>query len=258
MPLRAESISVRKNKHLILDNISISLQKGSICSVIGPNGAGKSTLISALSGEQAPEVGEVYLENLPMGELSLEQLARTRAVMEQNNNIVFDFSVEEVLGMGWVRDALGSSPLATEAVSKLADLCQVSPFLKRSFLSLSGGEKQRVQFCRALIQIWQPPGDSHTKYLLLDEPTSNLDISHELAVMNILKKIGEEGVGVLIALHDLNLASYFSDEIYLLNEGEVVASGPPSEVIRSDILSEVYDSSISVEERKGKLHVYTH
>ena len=102
MPLRAQSISVRKNKHLILDNISISLKKGSICSVIGPNGAGKSTLISALSGEQAPEVGEVYLENLPMGELSLEQLARTRAVMEQNNNIVFDFSVEEVLGMGWV------------------------------------------------------------------------------------------------------------------------------------------------------------
>ena len=258
MPLRAESISVRKNKHLILDNISISLKKGSICSVIGPNGAGKSTLISALSGEQAPEVGEVYLENLPLGELSLEQLARTRAVMEQNNNIVFDFSVEEVLGMGWVRDALGSSPLATEAVSKLADLCQVSPFLKRAFLSLSGGEKQRVQFCRALIQIWQPPGEPHTKYLLLDEPTSNLDISHELAVMNILKKIGEEGVGVLIAFHDLNLASYFSDEIYLLNEGEVVASGPPSEVIRSDILSEVYDSSISVEERKGKLHVYTH
>ena len=75
--------------------------------------------------------------------------------------------------------------------------------------------------------------------------------------MDILKKIGEEGVGVLIALHDLNLASYFSDEIYLLNEGEVVASGPPSEVIRSDILSEVYDASISVKERKGKLHVYT-
>jgi iron complex transport system ATP-binding protein len=163
-----------------------------------------------------------------------------------------------VLGMGWVREALGSSPLATEVVSELADRCQVSPFLKRSFLSLSGGEKQRVQFCRALIQIWQPPGDSHTKYLLLDEPTSNLDISHELAVMNTLKKIGEEGVGVLIAFHDLNLASYFSDEIYLLNEGKVVASGPPSQVIRSDILSEVYDSSISVEERKGKLHVYKH
>ena len=93
MPLTAKSISVRKNKHLILDNISISLKKGSICSVIGPNGAGKSTLISALSGEQALEFGEVYLENLPMEELSLEQLARTRAVMEQNNNIVFDIAI---------------------------------------------------------------------------------------------------------------------------------------------------------------------
>ena len=258
MSLRAINISVRKNNHLILDNISISLEKGSICSVIGPNGAGKSTLISALSGEQAPDTGEVYLENLPLRELSSEQLAQTRAVMQQNNNIVFDFSVEEVLNMGWVKDALGSSPLASKAVSKLADLCLISPFLKRSFLSLSGGEKQRVQFCRALIQIWRLSGECDPKYLLLDEPTSNLDISHELAVMKILKKIVESGVGVLIALHDLNLASYFSDEIFLLNEGMVVASGGPSEVIRSDILSEVYDTSISVEERKGKLHVYKH
>ena len=131
MSLRAINISVRKNKHLILDNISISLEKGSICSVIGPNGAGKSTLISALSGEQAPDTGEVYLENLPIRELSSEQLAQTRAVMQQNNNIVFDFSVEEVLNMGWVKDALGSSPLASKAVSKLADLCLISPFLKR-------------------------------------------------------------------------------------------------------------------------------
>ena len=97
MSLRAINISVRKNNHLILDNISISLEKGSICSVIGPNGAGKSTLISALSGEQAPDTGEVYLENLPLRELSSEQLAQTRAVMQQNNNIVFDFSVEEAV-----------------------------------------------------------------------------------------------------------------------------------------------------------------
>jgi iron complex transport system ATP-binding protein len=258
MSLRARNISVRKGKHLVLDNISISLDKGSICSVIGPNGAGKSTLISALSGEQTPEIGEIYLENSLMRDLSAEQMAQTRSVMYQSNNVVFDFSVEEILMMGWVRDAPGSSPLANEVVCKLATLCTISPLLKRSFLTLSGGEKQRVQFCRALVQVWLPPTELQPKYLLLDEPTSHLDVSHELEVMNILKQIGAGETGILIALHDLNLASYFSDKIYLLSEGKVFASGPPSEVVRSDILSEVYESSISVEERKGKLHVYTH
>ena len=117
--------------------------------------------------------------------------------------------------------------------------------------------KQRVQFCRALVQLWRPDEEDGPRYLLLDEPTSSLDVSYELEVLKIIKDLTGNETGVLVVLHDLNLASYFSDIIYLMDK-EVVASGNTPEVIRSDTLSDVYETPISVEEREGKLHVYTH
>lgn len=258
MSLSAHGLVVSRRGKNIIDGVDISIEVGKLSAVIGPNGAGKSTLLSALAGDLTPSKGIVTIDDRPIEKFSPATLAKIRSVMYQSNNIVFDFLVEEILVMGWIRDAFGKSPLATKTVTELAEVCGVTNLLGRSFLTLSGGEKQRVQFCRALVQLWRPSGEHGPRYLLLDEPTSSLDVSYELGVLKILKDLTGNETGVLVVLHDLNLASYFSDNIYLMDEGRVVASGETQEVIRSDTLSGVYETPISVEEREGKLHVYTH
>ncbi|MBA59945.1 MAG: heme ABC transporter ATP-binding protein [Gammaproteobacteria bacterium] len=258
MTLSADELMVSRRGQNIIDGVDISLELGNLSAVIGPNGAGKSTLLSALAGDLEPTKGSITVDGKPIEHFSPSNLAKVRSVMYQSNNIVFDFLVEEILIMGWIRDTFGRSPFAIKAVSELAEICGVSELLGRSFLTLSGGEKQRVQFCRALVQLWRPDQEFGPRYLLLDEPTSNLDVSYELGVLEILKDMTEKETGVLVVLHDLNLASYFSDRIYLMNKGRVFACGEPSEVIRSDTLSDVYGTPISVEDRNGKLHVYTH
>ena len=258
MSLSANDLIVSRRGKNIIDGVNIHVEVGKLSTVIGPNGAGKSTLVSGLAGDLTPSKGIVTIDDTPIEKFSPANLAKVRSVMYQSNNIVFDFLVEEILIMGWIRDSFGRSPLAIKTVFELAEICGVSKLLGRSFLTLSGGEKQRVQFCRALVQLWRPDGENGSRYLLLDEPTSSLDVSYELGVLKILKDLTEKETGVLVVLHDLNLASYFSDNIYLMGEGRVVSSGETQEVIRSDTLSDVYETPISVEERKGKLHVYTH
>ena len=258
MSLSAKGLTVSRRGKNIIDDVDVTIEVGQLSAVIGPNGAGKSTLLSGLAGDLAPSKGVVTIDDKPIKKFSPANLAKMRSVMYQSNNIVFDFLVEEILIMGWIRDTFGRSPLAVKTMVELAEICGVSNLLGRSFLTLSGGEKQRVQFCRALIQLWRPEGENGPRYLLLDEPTSSLDVSHELGVLRVLKELTEKETGILVVLHDLNLASYFSDNIYLMGGGRVIASGETPEVIRSETLSEVYVTPISVEERKGKLHVYTH
>ncbi len=248
MSIRAREICVRIGENDVLDHVSVEIAHGNVIGLIGPNGAGKSTLLNVLSGDLQPNSGHVELDSTPLHEFTPKTLAKTRAVMSQATSIVFDFSVEEIIRMGWVQDDMFLHDVADEAMQSVTTECDIDTLLDRRYRTLSGGEQRRVQFARALLQIWRIREANETRYLLLDEPTANLDIAHELAVLRLAKEITATQVGVLVVLHDLNLAARFTDELMLLSDGRVVASGSTDEVLDAQQLEEVYRTPILVEQ----------
>jgi len=252
MKLIADHVSIIKGSQRILCEICVSIEAAMVTVLIGPNGAGKSTLLKVLSGDIKPKHGEVRLDDTPLTMLSDADQAKTRSVMSQSTPIVFDFSVLEVLSMGWVQYHLWSQSVMQQAIHDTAVQCSIEHLLQRTFNTLSGGEQQRVQFARALLQIWQPLKQYESRFLLLDEPSSNLDLAHEQQLLRIARQQANRGVGVLIVLHDLSLAARFADKLILLSEGQVVATGLPSDVLDAQKLSEVYQTPLYVEQHKQR------
>ena len=249
MSINADSISIDLNGRSILNDVSIKIHQGEILSVIGPNGAGKSTLLKSLAGDIKPTSGAIHYDNKDISDVNIQERAFTRSVMSQLQAIAFDFSVKEIIEMGWVDR--GESTYANEfenAVMDVVTKCGVKDLIRRNFNTLSGGEQRRIHFARTLLQLWRPSDSSDPKYLLLDEPTANLDLTYEVKLLNIVKEAANDGTGVMLVLHDLNLAAKFSNKIVLLDRGGVVKIGTPSEVLNSKILSKVYDIEIKVQE----------
>ena len=249
MSIQANSIDINLNNRSILKDVSLSIEQGEILSVIGPNGAGKSTLLKSLAGDIKPNSGQISYDAKNIRDINIQERAFTRSVMSQLQAIAFDFSVKEIIEMGWV--SRGESLYASEfedAVIEVVAKCGVESLINRNFNTLSGGEQRRVHFARTLLQLWRPSNSTDPKYLLLDEPTANLDLTYEVKLLNIVKKASLEGTGVMLVLHDLNLAAKFSDKIALLNKGSIVKTGTPKEVLSSDILSGIYDIDIKVQE----------
>lgn len=242
MTLRADDVSLRLGGRRVLDRVSIAASPGTLGALVGPNGAGKSSLLRVLSGNLRPTVGDVTLGNNALASLDTRKLALRRAVMGQTAPIAFDFYVEEVLAMGW----LGCAIEYQDAVADVMRRCALDGLLGRRFNTLSGGERQRVQFARALLQIWRAD-IAEPRYLLLDEPTSSLDIGHELNLLRLSRQACEANVGVLVVLHDLNLAARFADCVALLHNGALVASGAPEAVLTNERLSRVYRTPVRVE-----------
>lgn len=169
--------------------------------------------------------------------------------------MAFDYYTEEVLAMGWTQG--GGAARFAVPLAEVAEQCQIKGLFGRKFNTLSGGERQRVHFARTLLQIWGDPGKggasgrarsgATTRYLLLDEPTASLDLANELLVLRLACRVGQGDVGVLVVLHDLNLAARFADVVLLLNNGALRAAGPPREVFKEATLSEVYQTPMRVE-----------
>lgn len=248
MSLAADDVSVRVGGRRVLHKASLEICPGQLTVLVGPNGAGKSSLLRVLSGDLQPCSGSVQLDGMELAGESVLQQARKRAVMSQSASIIFDFRVEEILLMGWtMADRFGRN-VRDSALGDVVVECDIAPLLGRTFNTLSGGEQRRVQFARALLQIWRPAVHRDTRYLLLDEPTANLDIAHELLVLNRTRAQTEgQDVGALVVLHDLNIAARFADRIIVLADGAIVAAGKPHDVLRADILSEVYQTAIVVD-----------
>ena len=244
MSYRLQQVSFEIVSRSIVKNLQYSFEAGSLVSIIGPNGAGKTTFLKLMSGELKPSSGMIFLNDLPFSEISLQERATRRAVMTQNSSVVFDFLVDEILEMGWIQ---GSQDGFAKTCSDVVNSCGLEEFMGRKFNTLSGGERQRVQFARSLLQILCVSVKGHERFLLLDEPTSNMDVAHELNLLNIARKVCRSGVGVVAVLHDLNLAARFSDQIILMNSGLIVASGRPEEVLNDQILSDVYSTELKVE-----------
>jgi len=245
--LKATAIDVEINSAKLLKNISLELTPGKLLGILGPNGAGKSTLLKVLSGDLTPTGGTVTLDDIPLQKWQSIDLAQRRAVMPQASQLAFPFSARDVVTMGrWPYEKLCSPFINRLAVEKAMGLADIKHFADRLYPVLSGGEKQRVQLARALTQNIGLTRDTETKCLLLDEPTAGLDIAHQHAVLAAARKqCKERHTAGLAILHDLNQAAQYCDSIVILSNGTLISSGPTSEVMEPELLSDIFSCNIS-------------
>ena len=224
-----------------VDGISFDAKRGEITAVVGPNGSGKSTLVRTLVGRVKAVSGAVLIDDRPIAEIDRRGVARSVAVVAQNEETAFPVTVAEYIAHGrfphvgaWHR--VGEAD--RRAMERATELADVGEFLSRPMDALSGGERQRVRLARALAQGGQG--------LVLDEPTAFLDIGHEMTVFELLAKLAAEGQAVLLVSHNLNLVARFAQRIVLLDTGRVVASGSPAAVMQPDTLERVYGWPMAV------------
>ena len=256
MSITANNISLSYKDKDILKNIDIEIKKGEIITILGPNGAGKSSLLNIISGEIDINKGEVYYEDSRLSELNIQERAYMRSVMSQSQPIVFDFSVREIVEMGWLdKGNLRYSDNMNLAISGVLNDCDIQHLENRKFNTLSGGEQRRVHFARSLIQLWRASDNKDSRYLLLDEPTANLDLFHQINLMKMLKELSKDGVGILVILHDLNLAFKYSDKIAMIKNGSIIAYNEPKKIIDQNILSEVYDLTFDIQIKDSKINI---
>lgn len=224
-----------------LDDVSLEVPSGCLFSVLGPNGSGKSSLVRALLGVLPLASGSAHIGDRPADRWKRVELARSVGVVSQSESIAFPLTVFELVAMGRYPHV---GPLSTEteedriAVRNALSACDIEPLARRDVTTLSGGEFQRARIARALAQ--EPSA------LVLDEPTSSLDIRHQMAILELLRRSADAGMTILLVTHSLDLAAQFSDRMLLLSEGRVAAEGPPVEVLRQDVLSDVYGWPLSV------------
>ena len=240
--IKLNNISFYYGTQPVLEDVSLEIRKGEIVSLIGPNGAGKSTLIIIAMGLLAPQQGYVEVNNRPLRKWPAREFAQFCAFVPQNPYLPPAFTVWESVLLGRT-PYLGFLGLAKkydkEIVHRALKWFEIDHLLQRKISEISGGERQRVVLARALAQ--QPD------CLLLDEPTNSLDVHHQVMLLSFVRKLArEKQVSVFIVLHDLNLASTFSDRLILLKDGRLIVSGTPGQVMRDKRFISVYRQSITI------------
>jgi iron complex transport system ATP-binding protein len=240
--LEIRSLSVAYGREMVLREVSLSVPPGTVTALIGPNGAGKSTLIRAISGVVPKASGEVRLNGIDLTAQTPSQRARLLAVVPQSRQLGGAFTVEQAVMMGRTAymNWLGQPGEEDQAKVHLAMENTNTVYLAhRRIATLSGGEQQRVLLARALAQ--------DTPVLLLDEPTTHLDIQHKISLLSLVGRLAHQnGLTVLVALHDLNQVSLYADRVALLVEGRLQTVGKPEEVLTAERLSDAYQTSVQV------------
>jgi iron complex transport system ATP-binding protein len=238
--LDVSGIEVRIGGRALLSDVALTVRRGEIVGLVGPNGAGKSTLLRAISGVQ-PAEGSVAVEGRPASEFDRREFAQTVAVVQQLPEAPPSMRVGDLvlLGrhphLGWFEhESARDHQIVRLAMTRAGCL----EFAERELGTLSGGERRRAFIARGLAQ--------EPKLIMLDEPTANLDAGAQAEVCELLRKLVADGVGVLVVLHDLTLAAAYCDRVVLLADGRVLDSGPPSEVITSEQVAQMYGSGVTV------------
>lgn len=225
------------DNRVIFNDLSVSFPQGGFCSILGPNGSGKTTLLKCVAGLLKPDSGTIQLNGKPMSEYKMTEMARTLAYVPQYQDIVFDISVFDYV-------MLGRNPYQTpwemqrpedkEVVEDMLQRCKVWKYRDNLLQALSGGERQRVMIARAMAQ--------QTGIMLLDEPLSNIDVTHKFEIMDILQQLNEEqGVSILIILHDLPIAKAYSKQVLLLKEGKMLHFGDTDAVLTEENIRSCFD-----------------
>lgn len=241
MTLALCEASCRRGSRLALDGVSLALQAGELLGVLGANGAGKTTLLGCLAGELPLHGGQALLDGRPLAQWRPHELARRVAVLPQTPSLGFDLDVDAVVGMGaYPFPELAPAEVAERAAQALRQ-ADAGHLAGRRYLALSGGEQQRVQFARVLVQVLAAVRQPGRRSLLLDEPTASLDPRHQWELMQAAARLAHEaGVAVLVVMHDVNLAARWCDRLLLMTDGAAVASGSPAEVLTAAHLERVY------------------
>lgn len=248
-----QNLSVAFDKKQIVRSFSECFHQGEIVTIIGPNGSGKSTILKAAAKLIRKQSGTVYLSGRDMAAMPAKQVARQLAILMQSNDCPTSFTVRQLVEYGriphqkWYEVSHGNH---TRAVDRAINAAGISHLQSRTVMSLSGGERQRVWIATALAQ--------EPKILFLDEPTTYLDISHQLEVMSLVTQLNREhGLSVVMVLHDLNQAAQFSHKIIAIKEGEVYACGRPQDVLTPKLFREVYgvEAELSISPITGRMNI---
>jgi iron complex transport system ATP-binding protein len=246
--LSIENIHYRIGAKSILNGISTVFEPGLFHVIIGPNGSGKSTFLKVFSGELRPGEGNVCYDGKDVFQSNKPLLAQRRAVMSQQPELHFPLTVAEVVMMGRYPHFAYRPSRRDEAICKeVINRMEIAHFVHRDYLSLSGGEKQRVQFARALAQLWTAP-EKGCRYLLLDEPISSLDIHYQHQFLQIARQLAKENIVLVAVLHDINLAIQYADQLLFMKEGRLVKKGKPADIITAELVKEVFNIPVVIVE----------
>ncbi len=241
--IQAERVSFSYGKRHVLKGVSFALEQGEILGVLGPNGSGKTTLLKVIDGVLSPQWGRVLLDGVDVSTMKRREVARRVAVLPQESHIPFPLTVNETVLMGRAPHLRGfgfERKKDLEVAEEAMQLTNTRDVARRYLGELSGGERQRVIMARALAQ--------EPLVLLLDEPTSHLDISHQVEMVELLSRLNRErGLTVLNISHDLNLAAQYCHRVLMLGEGEVKGVGPPAGVITAESIRELFRVEVLVD-----------
>ena len=249
MKLNVENISYSINSKLIVDGVSLGVEEGSFVGLVGPNGCGKSTLLKNIYKVYKPDSGAVYIDGKDISRLSNKETAKEMSVMQQENNVEFDMNVFDMVMLGrYSHQKMFGTNMVKEGEIVRDALAEVgmSGYEDRSFLSLSGGEKQRTLVARALVQ--------QADLIILDEPTNHLDIGYQYQIMNILKN---QELTVFSSIHDLNIAACYCDRIVLMKAGQIVDFGTPEDMFVPEKIKALFgvDTQVNINPYTGRPNI---
>jgi iron complex transport system ATP-binding protein len=239
---------IRSGKNL-LENVSLSIKPGQLTIILGPNGAGKSTLLKCCSGALQADAGHITLDKKLLSNWSLADLAKKRAVLTQQIHLPFALTVKEVVSLGlapWALSDYEASRLIHDTLVEVG----MPDTETRQYASLSGGEQQRIQLARVLVQLFaDKPSRTRKqsqegKYLLLDEPISALDLHQQQRVLRLLKNLAQKGLGIFCILHDINLAALYGDKLVLLEKGKVIFNSEPKRLAQGNTIETAYQADL--------------
>ncbi len=237
----ADSLTYRIGDAVLVSEVHFEATPGALVAVIGPNGAGKSTLLNLLSGNLRPTVGHVLLNGIDAATAVPGDLALARSMLTQRAPVDIPFTAAQVVAMGrfpYRRDDTNTSERDAAAVAEAMERTDTTQFAGRIYATLSGGERTRVSLARVLAQ--------DTPIVLLDEPTTALDVAHEERIMRETVRLSRRQRAVIVVLHDLNAAAVHADQIVLMERGAIVARGGPRDVLEESLLADVYQQPMVV------------
>ena len=239
--IEAKAIDFHYNTTKVIHGVSMSLSSGEFLGIIGPNGAGKSTMLRLLCGILKPNQGRVLLFGKEIANQSHKLIAQQIAFVPQETHFALDFPVNEIVRMGrypYKRPFQREDAADRRAIDRALEAANVTGLRARPINSLSSGERQRVVIARALSQ--------SPRILLLDEPTSHLDLHHQFAIMELLKKLNANGISIVVVHHDLNLASLYCQNLMLMHDGRIFAQGKPGDLLTERTLKQVYGADVKI------------
>lgn len=244
--IEIKNMKIKYGDYEVIRDISFNIRKGEFVSLIGPNGAGKSTVLKGINKNIDLSSGEIFLKGISLKDITFKEKAKIIGFVPQEFNISFDFTVFDIVSMGRnpYHKRFGKVNYKEHLIVEDA-LKKTNTFIykDKNFNNLSGGEKQRVIMARALAQ--------EPEILILDEATSNLDLHHQLDILELVHWLNrEEGITVISVMHDLNLAARFSDRLILIDGGQIIKEGTPDEVLQEDVMNNVYDMEIVIRNNK--------